>query len=179
EGDGVGARGQGEGGDGDLPAGGGDFDGCAAVDRRGGLPAGAGGGGLGDRAARALHGAGEGGGRGAAVAEGGGREARRARAGVGERAFGLRGARRGVDRVCDLQRRGRWFFFRFFKDRFAADRHVRSLVDVVGSAGAAGEADVDLFRQRHGRAEVFGAFHPDVDGAVQRFDLDVACGCAQ
>ena len=116
--------------------------------------------------------------RGAAVAERGGREARRAGAAVGELLFRPGAAARRADRVGDLQRRGR-FFFRFFDDRFAADRDVRGLVDVVGAAGAAGEADVDLRRQRDGGAQVLGAFDPDVDGAVQRFDLDVAGRRAQ
>ena len=74
EGDGVGARGEREGGHGDLAAGGGDFGCGGAVDRDGGLPAGAGGCGLSDRAARALDRARERGRRGAAVAERGGRE---------------------------------------------------------------------------------------------------------
>ena len=61
EGDGVGARGEREGGHRDLAAGGGDFGCGGAVDGDGGLPAGAGGCGLSDRAARALDRAREGG----------------------------------------------------------------------------------------------------------------------
>ena len=108
----VGARGEREGGDRDLASGGGDFDGCAAVDGGGGLPACAGGRRLGDGAARALDGAGEGRCGRAAVAERGGREARRAGAAVGERGFSLRGAARRADGVGDLQCRGGRFFFR-------------------------------------------------------------------
>src|SRR6185437_15100077 len=93
--------------------------------------------------------------------------------------FGLRRAAGRADRVRDLQGRGRRFFFRFFDGRFAADRHVRGLVDVVEAAGATGEAHVHLGRQRDRGAEVLGAFHEDVDGAFERFDLDVAGRSAQ